>query len=95
MDIPKKIKLYNYDIDIKRFKKIKKHWGKCDFHKYKIEVVDDSIFKDKNQKKAVEVTYLHELTHFILYLMGENELTNNEKFIETFSHLLHQALEDK
>jgi Zn-dependent peptidase ImmA (M78 family) len=39
-----------------------------------------------------EHTFLHELTHFILNAMGESELRGNEKFVDVFSGLLHQAL---
>ncbi len=30
----------------------------------------------------MQITYLHELIHWILYMMGENELRNNEKFVD-------------
>jgi hypothetical protein len=39
-----------------------------------------------------EQNYIHELVHFILYVMSEDELRNNEKFVETFAFLLHQAI---
>lgn len=37
-----------------------------------------------------EATFFHELTHAILFTMGENELSENERFIEGFANLLHQ-----
>lgn len=37
-------------------------------------------------------TFFHELTHAVLETMGEFELTNNEKFVSTFSSLLTEAL---
>lgn len=40
-----------------------------------------------------EHAFLHELTHQILTMMGETRLGNNEKFVDMFSGLLHQALE--
>lgn len=40
----------------------------------------------------IEQTFCHELTHNIYSAMGETELCNNEKHIELFSQLLHQAL---
>lgn len=39
---------------------------------------------------AIEATFYHELIHWILYMMGEDELKSNEKFIDNFSGLLHQ-----
>ena len=40
----------------------------------------------------MESTFCHELVHFILCLMDEDDLRKNEKFVEYFSRLLHQAL---
>lgn len=40
----------------------------------------------------IEKTYFHELVHWILHAMGENELGENEKFVDTFGRLLHQAI---
>ena len=40
----------------------------------------------------IEQTFLHELTHFILLHMGQEELCGQEQFVDGFSHLLHQAL---
>lgn len=41
---------------------------------------------------TIEQSLWHEITHHILYKMNEFELTNNEKFVQTFSLLLHQAI---
>ena len=40
----------------------------------------------------MESVFFHELVHAILSLMGECELYGNEKFVETFGGLLHQAM---
>ena len=45
-----------------------------------------------HSRSGVEQTFCHELTHSILYAMGELKLYNNEKFVDLFGHLLHQAL---
>ncbi len=42
--------------------------------------------------EMIEQTYLHEVTHFILDAIGEDELRSNEKFVDTFSKALHQVL---
>jgi len=39
----------------------------------------------------IEQTFLHELVHFILHHMGQDELCGEEQFVDGFSHLLHQA----
>ena len=40
----------------------------------------------------LEQTFFHELVHTILDNMNEYKLSKNEKFIEVFSGILHQAL---
>jgi predicted Zn-dependent protease with MMP-like domain len=47
---------------------------------------------DKLPTDAVELTYMHEVVHHILYKMSENDLSKDEKFVSTFSSLLTQAL---
>ena len=37
-------------------------------------------------------TFFHELTHLILDTMGEDELSGNEKFVNTFSSFLTEAI---
>ena len=43
-------------------------------------------------QSQVEQTFCHELVHWILHQMGEGELGGNEKFVDVFGSLLHQAL---
>ena len=40
----------------------------------------------------IEQSLWHEIIHHILYKMNEFELTGNEKFVQTFSLLIHQAI---
>ena len=40
---------------------------------------------------TVNQTFIHELTHWILFIMGKNELCNDEQFVDVFAHLLCQA----
>ena len=42
----------------------------------------------ENEERQEQV-YLHELVHWILYMM-QNDLRNDEKFVELFSHFLYQ-----
>lgn len=37
-------------------------------------------------------TFFHKLTHLILDTMGEDELSGNEKFVNTFSSFLTEAI---
>lgn len=43
-------------------------------------------------KERVEATFLHELLHAIFHELGYDTLTNDEKLVNSFSTLLHQAL---
>ena len=42
--------------------------------------------------QSVEQAFLHELTHWIFYVMNEESLRNNEKIVDLFAHFLYQAL---
>lgn len=42
-------------------------------------------------KQLTEQNFFHELTHWILYVMNEDDLRNNEKFVDVFAYFLHQA----
>lgn len=41
-------------------------------------------------RSQIEQTYLHELLHWALHVMG-SEMKNQEGFIDPLAHLLHQA----
>ncbi|HPQ79380.1 MAG TPA: hypothetical protein PLG47_02940 [Candidatus Dojkabacteria bacterium] len=47
---------------------------------------------DTLPQDVIEHTYWHEVVHFILKTMGEEELYKNEKFVDLFAALLHQIL---
>lgn len=40
----------------------------------------------------IEQTFLHELIHWMFYVLGETDLRNNEKLVDSMAGLLHQAL---
>ena len=42
-------------------------------------------------RSHIEVTFLHELLHMIFYVMGEDDLRNNEQMIDEIAKLLHQS----
>lgn len=43
-------------------------------------------------QSQIEQTFFHELTHFILHHMGQDDLCAEEAFVDGFAALLHQAL---
>ena len=46
----------------------------------------------KAPRETMEQVALHELTHAILAVMGQDKLYKNEAFVDLFSGLLHQYL---
>jgi len=51
------------------------------------------VFKgDQLPDDMIEQSLWHEIVHQIFYKMNEFELTGNEKLVQTFSLLLHQAI---
>ncbi|WBC28453.1 hypothetical protein RPMD05_68 [Rhodobacteraceae phage LS06-2018-MD05] len=60
-------------------------------HKNSIKICKN--FKGNNlSDDMIEQSLWHEITHHILYKMNEFELTSNERFVQTFSLLLHQVI---
>jgi len=39
-----------------------------------------------------ESTFLHELMHFVFFMLGKNDLRNDEVLVDSIARLLHQAL---
>ncbi len=50
-------------------------------------VLDSGLLK----QQLSEQNYYHELVHWILYVMNEDVLRDNEKFVDVFATFLHQA----
>ncbi len=91
MDIPKEVTLAGIPIKtIFDNTLIKEHniIGKADYEHQEI-VIDTSVAP----RETTEQAYLHELVHYILYIMGKHDLRNDEAFVDLFAHLLYQAKE--
>lgn len=56
-----------------------------------ITLTNKNGFRDLPQD-VIEHTYWHEVVHFILKTMAEEELYTNEKFVDLFAGMLHQVL---
>ena len=66
--------------------KIKQLIGEAKYSEQKI-FLDPSVAP----LQTLEQSYIHELVHWILYMMGENELRSNERIVDLFAHFLYQA----
>ena len=62
------------------------HIGEVNADQLEIEI--NALYPETVQEQA----FYHELTHCILFEMGEDELAENERFVQSFSLLLHQAI---
>jgi len=95
MIIPREIKLFNQTIKVIYSRTLmdkENAFGlwRCRNHTIYLQ---QSTRKNKLTKEQIEATFIHELTHACLYVMGEDKLSSNEKFVSTFSNLIHQFIE--
>ncbi len=93
MYIPNKIKLMGREIDIINDDlacDIDGHLGQSLLTESKI--IYQKLAKGKTLKQdCINVTILHEIIHFMLWVLGYDY--NDEKFIERFSELLYQVIQ--
>jgi len=94
MKIPKEFKLMGETIKVRFVSDLN---YKDDFEgvsKYRDSeiLIQESTNTWPRTQEQIEQTFLHELTHYILEKLNERELRDNEKFVNTFAGLLHQAL---
>lgn len=90
--IPKKFKVGGVDYIVKQVE----HCGDYDNFGFCrpqgiIEIANQAGgYKVPDSKK--NQTFLHELTHAILFTMRKDELNDDESFVNTFSSLLNEAI---
>jgi len=89
MRIPKSFNLFGHTITVE-----------CDDLKMD-EMAADGIYSNKVKqitlhssisKTKRETVFLHEVVHAILKHLGEEELNENEKFVDLMAQMLHQFL---
>lgn len=88
--LPKQFKLFGMTYKVEQPNKVlfngESVLGQCVNDTHTIQV-------RKNLKRELkELTYLHEITHAILYSLEYNKLSEDETFVERFSKALHQVL---
>jgi predicted SprT family Zn-dependent metalloprotease len=94
MRVPKRFKLLGHTIEVSEeparyFER--NAYGACSYEGKWIKLVPKGESHPVTQS-SVEHTFLHELTHILLYHTEQSQLTDNEKFVDVLSGLLHQAL---
>jgi predicted SprT family Zn-dependent metalloprotease len=94
MDIPRRLKLLGRTITVEYDPMLDGRDGTVGEARY----TSDSIALQPNTdtfrrpQTQLEQVFLHELVHYILNEMNEYDLRRNEKFVDVFAGLLHQAL---
>lgn len=96
MIIPKSFKLQAHTIKVKVDRKRlseehKSYLGLAIYGTNEIVLTDHLHGNDLDQT-VINHAFVHEMIHHILNCMNENKLNSNEKFVDTFAGLLHQAL---
>ncbi len=94
MQIPKRFKLLGYTIEVKE--EPAAYWengryGACTIEGGWIKIAPISEAHPVSQS-SVERTFFHELTHLCLDCTEQADLSKNEKFVDAFAGLLHQAV---
>jgi len=94
MVIPREFKLFNQTIKVKYSRTLldkKQAYGLWEFSKNKI-TLQQSTRKYKLTTEQLDQTFLHEVTHACLDHLGYTELSEDEKFVNSFSNLIHQFI---
>ena len=94
MEIPGKIRIGGQDIDVCIVERIEgEKLGQICVAEGKMLIADN--FSTSKQSESSKVnTFIHEVVHGILDTMGETELSQNEKFVLTFSSFMVDVIEE-
>ena len=89
MKIPSKFKLFGIPVTVKQKAGLIKERGYIGFANYPTQsiVLDISVAPLETTEQA----FYHERLHWILFLMGKDDLRNDEEFVDTLAHLMYQA----
>ena len=87
MEIPGKIRIGGQDIDVCIVERIEgEKLGQICVAEGKMLIADN--FSTSKQSESSKVnTFIHEVVHGILDTMGENEMSEDEKLVSTFSSM--------
>ncbi len=89
MNIPKKFKLMGQEINVKFVENLRDETdciGEAAYRQNEIRL-QPSINGNPRPKCLVAQTFCHELTHYILHVMKEDKLSDDEKFVNNFAKL--------
>lgn len=91
--IPKKFQVGGAEMEVRNIDRCEdNNCGLCFLAAGYIEIADLINRDDRQSEGSKRNTFYHELTHAILDTMGENDLSKNEKFVNTFAGFLNEAM---
>jgi|2_EtaG_2_1085320.scaffolds.fasta_scaffold00581_6 hypothetical protein len=94
MNIPKKLHLLGHEITVEYCNSLlheEDKQGQARFRENKILILPSTPDYPRI-RSDIEVTFCHELIHWVLMFLGRDDLNSDELFVSQFSQLLHQAL---
>ena len=91
-NIPKKLKVGSVDYEVR----LVQHCGMNDYFglwrpQGIIEIANQAGGYEVSESKKMQ-TFMHELTHAILFAMGKEDLNDDEAFVNTFASFLSEAI---
>jgi Zn-dependent peptidase ImmA (M78 family) len=92
MNIPKSFQLFGSTYTVEIEDNLRENTGNEADHSYRLKRIRLQTVSEANTQDAQEHAFLHELVHAILNQMNEFDLNGNEKFVDVFSGMLHQAI---
>jgi predicted SprT family Zn-dependent metalloprotease len=91
MRIPKRFQLFGHTIEVNWYDNLLIRTNNVGEAHYNFNEIKLDYMHERPESYKEQV-FLHEVLHLILNLLGEEELRQNEKLVDTFASLLHQAI---
>jgi predicted SprT family Zn-dependent metalloprotease len=90
MVIPHNITIAGIDIKVELDNKLMMEKGivGCAVYEQQKIIIDPTI----DGLDVLQQTFIHEVVHYILYVMGKQELRRDEEFVDGFAHLAYQII---
>ena len=94
MKIPNKIRIVGQDINISiKDRLVNEKLGTMCLASGELEIAEK--FYDSKQSESSKInTFIHEVVHGVLDIMGENKLSSDEKFVSPFASLIVDVIEE-
>jgi hypothetical protein len=91
MKIPSSINLFGLKIHTLYDNKLMQNKGFIGEAQYNTCTI--ALDKTMTVSRFVEQSYIHELVHWVFFVLGEHKLRKNEVMVDLIAHLLYQAIE--